>query len=310
MESDKKGIFEILKSLPIPEIIKTNAITAFAKGIGKIITSASGIPVAYFDSVANELQATSKARIALIEQASKEASKLFVTDSSLANRALSYFGDKIIGAQNNRESIANKVFNNLSAINISDSERSKEIDVDWLTMFWNLAETKTKEDVQEILAKILTMEIVKPTSISPNTLQLLTVLTSNIGDAFKRLCNISIDDGERCFVIHPNIFAFQKIGPLFDYDVSYDDLFELDGAGLIRSAETLMLNYSASEQPEFEEINFAGHNARLDISGLQLNLIQFTKSGRELRNLLDLSPNQAYLTALQNKVKDAFIYPI
>lgn len=305
MEENQNKWLDIIKEFTVPDIIKNNAVVALAKGIGNIITSASNIPTSYFNSIANEISAKSQAKIKMIEAASDEASKLFATESDLANRALGYFGNKIIQNQVNRESVATKTISNLQQIKINGNENHIEIDIDWLTMFWDLAEIKSKDDVQEILSKVLSKEIVKPNSVSPHTLQLLTVLTSDLGDSFKRLCNLSTDDGERCFVIHPKVFAFQNIGPLSDFSVSYEDLFDLDGAGLLRSAETLMLNYGESE---FEDIDIAGTKAQLNVSGQQLHLIQFTKAGRELRNLLTLSLNSEYKQAIKEKLKDAIIF--
>jgi hypothetical protein len=92
---------------------------------------------------------------------------------------------------------------------------------------------------------------------------------------------------------------------LDDYGVSYDDLFELDGAGLIRSAETIMFNY-ADGHPEFEKVNYAGLKAEISFVGKQVQLIQFTKSGRELRNLIELTENKKYTTTLKENLKDSF----
>ena len=306
MEEEKKGFLELLKSIPIPEGIKNNAITAIAKGVGKIITSASDIPVTYFESISAEITAKSKAKIKLIDKSSEVAAKLFETDSELANRALNYFGSKIIEEQVNRESVALKTIDKLTtSVNLKSTDLI--IDEDWIIQFWKLAETKTKDDVQEILANILTKEIVKPKSISPNTLQLLSVLTSDLGNAFQRLCNLSIDDGKSCFVIHPHVFPFQNIGPLDDYDIEYDDLFDLDGANLIRSAESLTLNYENSETEAYENVDFAGLKSKLDVSGKQLRIIQFTKSGREIRNLIKLSPNENYLKLIQERMGKALM---
>lgn len=305
-EEDNKGLIELLKNIPIPDIIKNNAITALAKGIGKIITSASNIPAAYLDSISSEITARSNARIKLIETSTEEASKLFKTDSELANRALNYFGSRIIQEQVNREEVAEKTIWNLSSINTKDCKEEK-IDEDWLTQFWRLAESKTKNEVKEILARILTKEIIAPQSVSPNTLQLLSVLTSDLGSSFQNLSNLSIDDGESCFVIHPNVFAFQNIGPLNEYNIKYNDLFELDGANLIRSAETLRVNYKESEKAEYEIVNYAGLSSELDVSGKQLHLIQFTKAGRELRNLIELVPNKKYTDKLKEKLGESFI---
>lgn len=305
-EQNNKGLIELIKNIPIPDIIKNNAITALAKGIGKIISSASDVPVAYFEQQSKLIRAKGDGKVQLIHSAAESAAKLFTTDSELTDRALYHFGKKIIEQQLNREEIANKTLKNLQNSPSNFTATTKEIDEDWLTQFWSLSETKTKEDVQDILSKILTKEIFNPGSISPYTLQLLSVLTSEIGNTFNRFCNLSIDDGKSCYVIHPNVFTFQNIGPLDDYDISYDDLFDLDGAGLIRSAETLRLNYSKSETQQFEDVDYAGTYAQIDVSGKQLCLLQLTKSGRELRNLLQLTENKIYTGKLKALFGDDF----
>lgn len=305
MESSNNKIIEFFKSIPIPEVIKYNAITAFSKGIGKVIDGAFDVPVAYLENKAKVIRARGDAEVKLISSASDSAAALFQTDSELANRALSRFGKDIIESQINRENTASKTLTHLNSIEVK-TDTTERINDDWLTIFWNLSSTKSSEEVQEILAKILTKEIVKPRSVSPNTLNLLSVLTSDLGHALSRLSNLSIDDGKSCYVIHPHVFAFQNIGPLEDYGISYDDLFELDGSGLIRSAETLMLNY-AKGKSEFEKVNYAGMEAELNLVGAQVNLIQFTKSGRELRNLIELTENKKYTQALRDKFKDSFV---
>lgn len=181
-----------------------------------------------------------------------------------------------------------------------------DIDDDWLTAFWRLAETKTSEDVQELLAKLLVSEVTRPKSVSPNTLQTLSVLTSDLGKAFERLCKLSIDDGESVYVIHPNVFPLQKIGPLEDFGVSYEDLFELDGAGLIRSAEVINLQYEPSESPELSAVDFAGVKATIILHSKQVNLLQFTRAGKELRRLIALVPIPAYTKRLKEVLGDAF----
>lgn len=304
-QQNNNSLVELIKSLPIPDIIKNNAITALSKGIGKIISSAADLPVAYFETQSKIIKAKGEGKVKLINTGAESASNLLSSNSELAERALQYFGDKIIKQQINRERVAAKTIENLKDPIEDYGKITKEIDEDWLTQFWNLSETKTKDDVQVILSKILAKEIVNPGSISPYTLQLLSVLTSDIGNSFNRLCNLSFEDSQSCYVIHPNVFAFQNIGPLGDYDISYEDLFDLDGAGLIRSAETLLVNYGENQTRKFEQVNYAGRNINIDVSGKQLHILQLTKSGRELRNLLPLIENKNYTTKIKNLLKDS-----
>jgi hypothetical protein len=303
-DNNDNKLAEFFKNLPIPDIIKYNALTALSKGVGKLIDGLFDIPIAKLENKAKVIRAKGNAEVTLINSAAEAAANIFKTDSDLAKRALHRFGKEIIEIQTNRERTAKKVINQLKDAKLKE-DANERIDDDWLTIFWNLSATKSSEDVQQILARILTQEIIKPKSVSPNTLNLLSVLTTDIGLALARLSNISIDDGKKCFVIHPHVFAFQNIGPLDEYGISYDDLFELDGAKLIRSAETIMLNFKDG-QPEFENVNYAGRNAEISLIGKQVNLIQFTKSGRELRNLIELKENMKYTETLKDKFKESF----
>ncbi|MFA6713442.1 MAG: DUF2806 domain-containing protein [Bacteroidales bacterium] len=305
MNEQENNSLDFLKNLPIPDLIKQNAITALSKGISKLITSVTDIPVAHLEGKAKLIRARADVEVKLIEAAANAAAELFKTDNELANRALYNFGRRIIEGQVNKDKIAFKTVHQLNSTYI-EKDAKESIDNDWITIFWNLSETKSAEDVQEILAKILSKEIIKPRSVSPNTLQLLSVLTSDLGNSFSRLCNLSIEDDSTCFVIHPHVFSFQNIGPLNEYDVSYNDLFELDGAGLIRNAETIMFNYDADPDSTFEKVNYAGIPAELKVAGKQLRLIQFTKSGKELRNLISLKENKKYTAILLEHYGDAF----
>lgn len=290
----------------IPAKVKANAIIALANGVAGLIKAALDIPTAYLECVSEGVRTRTKAEQYVALSAAKMAAEEFKTDSALARRALNYFGSKIITEQENRESIASKFLHRLSDTPPTQ-EANKNIDEDWLTAFWRLAESKSSEDVQELMARLLCSEVYQPGSVSPGTLQVLSVMTSDLGKAFERLSKLSIDDGESVYVIHPNVFAFQNIGPLDEYGVSYEDLFELDGARLLRSAETLRVNYSSSESDEFEEVNYAGVKAAINLAGKQVHLLQFTKTGKELRRLIALEPVEKYTEALINTLSNRFV---
>jgi hypothetical protein len=293
-------------NLPLPNNIKRNAILALANGVAGLITAALDIPTAYLNRVSEVARAKTEGKVTVMRAAALTAAKRLEGDQDIADRALDYFGSKIVREQQNRESVARK-FLNLLAESPTDEDSTLNIDDDWLTSFWRLAETKSSEDVQELLAKLLASEVFKPRSVSPNTLQTLSVLTSDLGKAFERLCKLSIDDEESVYVIHPNVFAFQNIGPLKEFGVSYEDLFELDGAGLIRSAETLTLQYAESENHKPKVVDFAGVKAAIDLDGKQVRFLQFTRAGKELRRLIALVPVPAYTNRLKEILGDAFL---
>ena len=296
-------LFPSIDEIPLPGKVKTNAVLALAKGIGNLITALIDIPTAYLERISYSTRAKTAAEAIVIKAAAESAGDQFKKDSDLTQRAVSYLGHKILEEQKNRENVARKTILELKSKTFSHSTDT-DIDLDWLTIFWRLAETKSNEDVQELLSKLLANEIERPKSVSPHTLQLLSILTSDLAKSFERLSCLSIDDGKQVYVIHPNVFSFQNIGPLIKYGVSYDDLFDLDGAGLIRSAETILLNHAKDENSVLEEVDYAGSPALLNVSGKQLNLLQFTKAGRELRNLIALERNESFTQVLKQKLGD------
>lgn len=300
------GWMSLLTNLNIPEAIKKNAIIAVARGVLNVISASTDVAVAKLEAIAARTRTHSQAENKLQKAAVAAAVRLFDDDPELARRALEHYGVRFLGYQQNRESIADKMLTHLRESAPLETVNAS-IDSDWLNIFWDLAEKKSNVDIQELLARLLTAEISRPGAVSAHTIQLLTILTSPVATAFQRLCNLSIDDGESTFVIHPNVFSFQNIGPLDDFGISYSDLFNLDGVRLIRSAETLMLNYAIDHDSEFEIVDYAGTKASLKLSGKQVHLLQFTQAGRELRGLLALERNACYTEAIKLKLGDEFI---
>lgn len=293
----------------IPDVVRKNALIALARGVANIATVALDIPTAHLESFAKRKRATTDGETKIIAATADAAAELCKDDPDLAKRALTYFGGKIVKEQINRESVAREMIEDLS-VNPPIIEPTDNVDEDWLSIFWDLAGQKSTREVQVLLGKLLRNEICKPGSVSPHTLHLLSVLTSPLASSFQRLCNISIDDRESAFVVHPNVMTFQQIGPLSDYGIHYNDLFQLDGAGLLRSAETLTLNYAEDPTAKLESVDYAGQPAKLVLAGKQVRLLQFTQAGRELRGLIELHPNSNYTQKLQEKFGADFQYPV
>ena len=293
---------DFLKSLDLPSWLVKNVVTALGKGVYNVTFELTEIPVNHLKNHNEKIKLKGNIKRDLIKKASIEYSEIFDNNPEFAERALTNYGIKILEEQQNKEIIALKTLKYLD-VNKSKAIESTggEIGYDWLTSFWKLAETKTDDDIREILARILSQEIIKPNSLSLHTLQVLSILSSNIGQIFNKLCNLSIDDGEMAYFIHPNVFTFQRIGTIDEYGLSLNDLLKLDGAGLIRSTEAIKLNFGENRP---EKIDFAGLKAEINFSGLQIDLIYFTQAGRELRNLMDLKPDFKYIDAIKNKLKD------
>jgi hypothetical protein len=123
---------------------------------------------------------------------------------------------------------------------------------------------------------------------------------------------MSFDDGRSAYFINLDVFALQDIGNTWQFGIDFEDLLDLDGANLIRSAESIKLNFSKPDGYEegkfrYDKLDYVGKSAKLDFPGLQLDLIYFTQAGKELRKLIDLKENETYTKKLKEKLGDRFI---
>lgn len=305
-------MLEILKNLSVPEWIKNNIIISLGKGINGVITEAVDIPKNALHNYNERVKLIGEINREFVKKAAQHPLNEIESEPEIAKRVLKSYGIKLIEEQLNKDSVAQKTLEELKSIKIPENVTERKISHDWLTSFWNLVGTKSEDEIQEILSKILANEIVQPGSISMHTLQTLSILDSKVGNIFAHFCNLSIDDGETTYVIHPNVFAFQNIGIMNEFGVDFSDLLYLDGANLIRSAEAIRLNFSASENPdengfEYENVDYAGRKAKLDTNGEQLCILFFTQTGRELRSLIKLTPIDAYTETLKNILKEKFV---
>jgi len=302
VEANLKGIGELDGAL-------NNLIKALSRGVGRAYEPLGRLLEAKADrAVANEraqlIIDLAKKRAELAEIESKLATTPKSLPSSAADRAFEMLVSETFRKQANREAVADET---RLALEHSPprEDTAKVIDDDWLTQFWNIAESVTHQEVRAFLAKLLAGEIAKPGTISPLTLRVLTTITPHVAKRFEHLCRLSIRDDDVVFIIHPNVFPFQNVGPLEMFGISYEDLYDLESYGLLRSAETIRLNYAEGEQNR-ALVDYAGRPALLVYSGLQLNLLKLTRAGVELRNLVVLSELPEYTKAIRERLGDSF----
>jgi len=216
--------------------------------------------------------------------------------ASVTERALSRFADDLERKQRNRESVVEDAIL-LLAEQPPARDTSDKTDLDWVDEFFLLAENIGQPEIRGFWAKILATEIAAPGSVSRQTIQVLRLVSPQTAQRFSHFCRISMRTNSGVIVIHPSVFALQNIGPLTDYGVTYDDLFDFESAGLIRSAQTMMVNYADEPEPP-ERVDLGGRMAEISWPGNQIQMIRFTLPGTEIRNSLPLEPMQEYADVL------------
>ncbi|WP_438023575.1 DUF2806 domain-containing protein [Sorangium sp. So ce233] len=183
----------------------------------------------------------------------------------------------------------------LPAAEANDDTGDTETSDEWLNRFWEDAGLISDEMLQEIYARILASEAVRPGSCSTRTLRALRYLDRKTADEFARLAALVVD----------NSWVPRDLKLLREFEVSYGSLLELDDAGLIDSGLLTTRTYRG------DEFFLQWHKRLLaiDISGLLIPAGATTKSididcfplrsaGRDLIRVAQVARDEHYFVKL------------
>lgn len=305
---EPEDILSTVDGIPLPPAIKKN----LWKSLGRLITGVVDIPVAYLESKAERIKGETTALNVFRTKIAEKASDEFMQDEGLMNRAVDYYGSKLLKEQINRESVVNKTTDELK-LNPPESDTEKEIDEDWLDMFSRISETKSNEEVQLILSKILAGEIKRPGSFGPKTLQTLTLLDQETAKIFRDFCSISYELpqlGDQMVQVITEPFGSPGSNALKDFNLNYSNLSQLQDAGLIQYDLTAWRDmHPALFAMPFKigdksfQLNLTGE---IDHKQIRTKIINFTRVGRELRKVLEMKSNDSYNEKLIEWLKTRF----
>jgi len=209
-------------------------------------------------------------------------------DSELMHRARVRVLSREVEGQVNIEKIVEHAFK-LLPNTVSD----KPVDADWRRKFFADSENICDADLQFLWGKILAGETSSPGSYSLRTLDVLKNLSKDEAEMFRRFCNLTIDEGTVINLGSPKMDEF---------GLPYNVLMTLRDAGLVHENDNL--------QRIFKDLPTAIETLPMSYNGImlglqhphfqtmQLNVLVLTGAGRQLRNLIDNAPNDAYLREL------------
>lgn len=294
-----KDVISTLDGIPLPAEVKKS----FWKSISKLLTGAVDVPVAWLESKAEIIRATTEGKKVFIKRAGEVAAEGITADTNLTKRAIDHFANRVLQEQSNREAVVEQVVDELK--NDPPSEDSqKSISDDWLTAFARIAEQKSERDIQLFLAKIMAGEIRSPGTFSLRTISLISMLDQATAQLFQRFCDISCS-------LPPSMDAFlltEHVGSagqnaLAKYGLNYVQLMALQDAGLIQSD----LNSSVQYNPVVFAMSFSIGGKQFPPVQVQLSdyitkhpnmirmkAVHFTKSGLEIRKVLHLGRNEQF----------------
>ena len=192
------------------------------------------------------------------------------------------------------------------------ADTAEEIDDDWMAFFKGKVDNLGSEEVRILFGKVLAGEVRAPGSFSKRTLTMLSELDTETGRLFQRFCSISLRIDNLDIRVVTNGFGNTGDNALQPYGLSYPALSQLMQAGLIANdlnswseRPALALGYpfeigGVCYQLRISEAKFPELNAPEKIvkAMKRLHGIALSTAGKELRRIVEMKPDEAYVTRL------------
>jgi hypothetical protein len=221
-------------------------------------------------------------------------------------------GNRFLIEQNTRQE---NLKNIVDISKIREIENPKEVEKDWFLRWMEISQTVSikRENVQKILAKILSNEVKEVGSFSLRVLDVLKNLSREELELFQKICDMSfsipsIKDRNFAYLIcepygNPGNNALLPVG------LPYINLTKLQDAGLIQVDLNAWIEADINSifktpftlgSKEFisthaDEINDLKH---------KIKVVNFTSAGLELRTALNLETNEEYNTKFIEWLKE------
>ncbi|CAO3355285.1 hypothetical protein [Azospirillum palustre] len=131
--------------------------------------------------------------------------------------------------QANLESIGAETVKEISECSTNiENDSAKEIDLDWMTQFANYAQDISSEKMQQVWAKVLAGQILKPGSFSLRALHTLHTMSYSEALDFQKMCRISVSNGSDAGYLFLSNAHFS----IKDY-IDFNNLSVLESVGLL-----------------------------------------------------------------------------
>ncbi|WP_281544783.1 TIGR03899 family protein [Grimontia sp. SpTr1] len=198
-------------------------------------------------------------------------------------------------------------------------ETASSPDPDWLYRFFEMAKTIYGDGMQNLWARILKQEIIKPGSTSLKALSLLETMTQREAQALQRACALACtfgsdgsnklitgfrkpEDGMKRY-FKPDIAERLALG---NFKLPFTDLMLLMDLGLILRTE---LESGLLEPPA--SFPLIGQNKTFMLTplrkGIRIYYYRFSPTGNELAKLVGQKAHPEYLDALIALLSKAFV---
>lgn len=208
----------------------------------------------------------------------------------IRSRAEKRFALEQYNKQINLENILVKTKDDLAGKNVSE----KSVEKDWTMRFLDIAQNVSREEIQDVLARILSGEIQKPCSFSFKTLEIVKYLSKEDLEKFQKFVAISSVIG---FINIKNISISTKES-MEKYDLNFNDYLKLADIGLFHESDLVIdLSDMAIDSDVGSNIS-TNINIGIDIFHISVDsgmkkfspgCFAFSTAGREIYRLLLVS---------------------
>jgi len=198
------------------------------------------------------------------------------------------------------------------------SEIGQKTDHDWFSRYIALSEDVSNPTMQDLWAKILAGELIKPGSFSFKALQVFRDMSIYDAKLFAKACSLAVKDPNKKGIRiisgayqQPGLFNFfskqrQQFCNLSHYGLNYADLLALAESHLIYLQES---ESSIMNQGEHLNFNYNGLALKLtaEKANVSIQFYKFTPLGAELAQLISDKTNNEFFEHLQSTLSYFFL---
>lgn len=313
------AVTDLVTGTSIPAPIRKN----FFKAFSRLCSASIDIPAAYLEGKASEIRAEYESRIKIMSVTSEQIAEQMRVDPEYARTAAKKFGERIIREQVNLDMISEIAAKELKKDNHIGNQPSSEetINDDWMNTFETRARLKSTDDMQQYFGRVLAGEIRSPNSFSVKTVEILSNFDQEAAKTFRRLCSLSM-------IFQDDVRVTSLGGQAGDnclskYGLDYGQLNVLNEHGLIISdynswkdyqgcrgikrnipnGKTILVSVPFMYQGKYWLL--ASSTAYNEGAQFKLHGVALTRSGMELKQIIDIEPVDQYTQDLiaffQNK---------
>ena len=294
---------------------------ALQRNIAKAVGHLFKVPNALLDGLADEIKATSAARVKIMEATGNKLAESITIDNTVAQIAVQTHASKILRQQKNAIKVLHHAAEEMShAVPSNDAPEPQEISEDWLNAFESEAINMSSDQMQRLFGKMLAGEIRRPSTYSIRTIKLVGQMDFDVAEIFRRFCSLCCSSkvGEERRIIDGRALALGKrnVVALHDFGLPHSQMLMLEEYGLITGMEPTSFPYDMSiirqqysDKTPVLPLTYVNKVYMLypkppktsdDFERYGIYGIALSRVGKELMSIVEVEENPQYTDALVN----------